>query len=574
MATEIKFFPSNDVNLYDHPNQPDHKYYNSDWFIWDLPAFQGTNHQDALFSSPLNYEAAAEIQPDHRNPGIAFNKPLPFNTDPFAEETLMNSVDCMLDKNEENETNNEKTETTKALSCQPESSFQSSADLNAYTDFPQIYDGIENILSRTASNFIDNKIILFTDRNSEHNVIDANKCQVCDAKAGKHNYYGGNVCTSCRGFFRRSVQSKQYPLFVCIASGNNNNLNGTPKGVEKETHALCKINSKSRKSCKKCRFVRCINCGMRRAWVLSDEDRMKRLLQRTNKRNQLSIKKQMTFHFTHEEKLLVERLKCMIYAYGYSAYYETFGEDLEIFRAYVNAIYNRQPIPYRVIKKIEGIDKRAMVEKGFQLLDTALEGNIVKMNLQQTLVRHNYVSLFGFYWAVFCEACDMEEFMSEFISYGLQHRNEPGVEALLHEVSKLNLTDKKSAWTYDMIYFSPWAPCADIEQRHLKLTRRICMWPRMNTGGENKIDRSQLALLTMILLLSKDGINFETSSESMVNQKVAEENQIKFVMMLHRYLKDKYPNEDQLVNTSLANGLMIVSQAKELHEMHSLMLPI
>ena len=136
---------------------------------------------------------------------------------------------------------------------------------------------------------------------------------------------------------------------------------------------LCKIDSKSRKSCKKCRFVRCINCGMRPAWVLSDEDRMKRLLQRTNKRNQLNIKKQITFHFTQEEKLLVERLKSRIYAYGYSAYYETFGEDLEIFRAYVNAIYNRQPIPYRVIKKIENIDKRAMVEKGFQLLDTVLE---------------------------------------------------------------------------------------------------------------------------------------------------------------------------------------------------------
>ena len=71
----------------------------------------------------------------------------------------------------------------------------------------------------------------------------------------------------------------------------------------------------------------------------------------------------------------------MIYAYGYSAYYETFGEDLEIFRAYVNAIYNRQPIPYRVIKKIENIDKRAMVEKGFQLLDTVLEGSVLKINL-------------------------------------------------------------------------------------------------------------------------------------------------------------------------------------------------
>ena len=27
--------------------------------------------------------------------------------------------------------------------------------------------------------------------------------QVCGAKAGRHSYYGGDVCTSCRAFFRR-----------------------------------------------------------------------------------------------------------------------------------------------------------------------------------------------------------------------------------------------------------------------------------------------------------------------------------------------------------------------------------
>ena len=335
---------------------------------------------------------------------------------------------------------------------------------------------------------------------------------------------------------------------------------------------------------------------MRPGWVLSDEDRMRRLLQRNSKRNSTNshatLTKQLSPCFTLEEKLLVERLVSMIFAYGYSAYYETFGKDLEIFRAYVDAIYFRQPIPYRVIKKIEDIDKKAMIEKGFQILDTVLEGTSVKCDLKQVLVRHNYAALFGFYWAVFCEACDMEEFMTEFITYGQKHPNEPGVESLLQEMNKLNLDDKKSAWTYDMIYFSPWAPCADIEQRHLKLSRRICSWPRVKQEnsseqeGENKIDRSLFALLTMILLLSKDGIPFENENCNAVgggeknvkemrrNREIAEDNQIRFVMMLHRYLKDKYPNDAQLVNTSLANGMMIISQAKELHEMHLQMLPI
>ena len=33
-------------------------------------------------------------------------------------------------------------------------------------------------------------------------------CHVCGEMAGKHSYYGGQVCPSCRAFFRRSVQSK------------------------------------------------------------------------------------------------------------------------------------------------------------------------------------------------------------------------------------------------------------------------------------------------------------------------------------------------------------------------------
>ena len=33
-------------------------------------------------------------------------------------------------------------------------------------------------------------------------------CHVCGEMAGKHSYYGGQVCPSCRAFFRRSVQSR------------------------------------------------------------------------------------------------------------------------------------------------------------------------------------------------------------------------------------------------------------------------------------------------------------------------------------------------------------------------------
>ena len=60
-------------------------------------------------------------------------------------------------------------------------------------------------------------------------------CYVCGEKAGKHSYYGGQVCASCRAFFRRSVQSKYYEIFQC----------------KFDKH--CAITSQTRKTCQFCR---------------------------------------------------------------------------------------------------------------------------------------------------------------------------------------------------------------------------------------------------------------------------------------------------------------------------------
>ncbi len=66
------------------------------------------------------------------------------------------------------------------------------------------------------------------------------KCQVCGELAGKHSAYGGRVCPSCRAFFRRSVQTKYYEIFACA------------KGEK------CAITLSSRKTCKYCRFKKCL----------------------------------------------------------------------------------------------------------------------------------------------------------------------------------------------------------------------------------------------------------------------------------------------------------------------------
>merc|ERR1712102_119427 len=84
-------------------------------------------------------------------------------------------------------------------------------------------------------------------------------CEVCGERAGKHSYYGGQVCPSCRAFSRRSVQSRYNETFKCT------------KGKED-----CHITLMTRKNCQFCRYQKCITAGMRPSWILSDEERVRR----------------------------------------------------------------------------------------------------------------------------------------------------------------------------------------------------------------------------------------------------------------------------------------------------------
>ena len=82
-------------------------------------------------------------------------------------------------------------------------------------------------------------------------------CHVCREEAGRHCYYGGQCCTSCRAFFRRSVQSGSWQRYFCTKQRN------------------CEIRLKTRKKCQFCRYKACLHAGMRANWVLNEEEKEK-----------------------------------------------------------------------------------------------------------------------------------------------------------------------------------------------------------------------------------------------------------------------------------------------------------
>ena len=83
-------------------------------------------------------------------------------------------------------------------------------------------------------------------------------CRVCGDVAGRYKYYGAESCNSCRTFFHRTVIKSQDTTLRCLQG------QGKPPGT-------CEINSKSRKSCKACRYDRCLKAGMKKELVVGSQ---------------------------------------------------------------------------------------------------------------------------------------------------------------------------------------------------------------------------------------------------------------------------------------------------------------
>ncbi|KAM9319483.1 vitamin D3 receptor [Gastrophryne carolinensis] len=76
-------------------------------------------------------------------------------------------------------------------------------------------------------------------------------CGVCGDKAtGFH--FNAMTCEGCKGFFRRSMKRKA--VFICPFNGD------------------CRITKDNRRHCQSCRLKRCVDIGMMKEFILTDEE--------------------------------------------------------------------------------------------------------------------------------------------------------------------------------------------------------------------------------------------------------------------------------------------------------------
>ncbi|KAI1724255.1 zinc finger, c4 type (two domains) domain-containing protein [Ditylenchus destructor] len=115
---------------------------------------------------------------------------------------------------------------------------------------------------------------LVEDRHSSKEIcdgspMDSKKCLVCGDRATGYNF---NVitCESCKAFFRRNALRPKVKDFKCPYEGN------------------CDINTVSRRFCQKCRLKKCADVGMKKEWILNDEQLKRRKNSRLKGCNQTS----------------------------------------------------------------------------------------------------------------------------------------------------------------------------------------------------------------------------------------------------------------------------------------------
>ncbi|CAF1216135.1 unnamed protein product [Adineta steineri] len=150
-----------------------------------------------------------------------------------------------------------------------------------------IYDGDYNqrsqndIIHSSGSSISSNSTT--TVNNGTRRLKDVPPCFVCGAEAHGYNF-DQITCESCKAFFRRNAL-KSMERFRC----RNNDT--------------CVITAITRKRCKRCRLIKCFEVGMRKDWILSDEEknikREKIVINRLRKQQAQIVLQQQTNDLIH-----------------------------------------------------------------------------------------------------------------------------------------------------------------------------------------------------------------------------------------------------------------------------------
>ena len=355
------------------------------------------------------------------------------------------------------------------------------------------------------------------------------QCRIClRQNATKYNHLGAtSVCHSCRGFFMRSVQTEYFKDFKHKASG-------------------CEVNSKTRKSCKKCRFELCLEVGMKITYVKSLEERWKKMLE-----CQSIEKPKLTDHF--QERQVLEDYCDKKDKNLHQAMFDIYSQNPELFTLHFcknrNVQWKKMPTDQFLEAWRENSYNFFSKSMGFygKMDDVSMDDLLV-------LLDHNFHRIDTF-WSMLSLIKNHNPAMNNFLEF-LESQNSGSL------VSDEQLEDIKKnyspSFTYDQIFDEFWAAQAGIEEEHEKICQDMMHW--LDKIDSQVIDPTLLLMIQLILFYNIDGIESKLKEATKV-QKL----QTCYARLLHKYLVSKH--EYQSANALFSRGLMLVHDTQRAFEL-------
>ncbi len=408
-------------------------------------------------------------------------------------------------------------------------------------------------------------------------------CDVCLTPTSRHIFYGGQVCESCRGFFRRSVQSGRAT---------------TTRGYCDPSRP-CIVDSKGRKGCPRCRFQKCLEAGMRPELVnaaavpLQQQQQQQQngdgsqRARRRNKSGRRSPTETTTavalrspagspvLPWTMEEELEVMSVVDSIKTGYFEVISQILVSDGRAFSMMRDILTNRTPPDPLLFKELERESRRAFLNSTVNLdAMRMLGGREGGLGLAPSQLAE---AAFPTYWSVaeatFFSSSNMPRYLKEYLDFLRCKAEASGHPRLEEAVSSLEGLDLQSATSatlrYHSIYVTPWSPSAEQEEEHRRINSQLKAWAR--PGGGEAFDEVLVVLSVFASVFAPPPATAAEGGWGSAG-KTAAEIRRKTMVLLSRYLRNKYGG--RRARELMAQSVAIREVATKAYNIHCCMLPV